>query len=205
MFGVGNHQLVSQQRLQLVLLNKSMVVVMIVLAGLVVGSFIGALTYRLPRSEGFVKGRSYCDNCGKSLSWLHNIPVFSYLILKGRSACCGKKISIRYPLIELASAFGLVVLYSYFGFSILLTTYYLLLLLTLAIFVIDLENQIIPDELSLLVFLLALFFNSSFLFLNLFSGFFCAFLILLIHLATHGRGMGLGDVKLAIALGLWLG
>lgn len=181
-----------------------MVMVFVVLVGLVIGSFLGALTYRLPKGEGFVKGRSYCDNCGKSLPWFHNIPVFSYLLLNGKSACCGQKISIRYLLIELTSAIGAVVLYLFFGFNTLLATYYILLLLTLAIFIIDLEHQIIPDELSWLVLFLALITNHQSLFVVLFTAFFCSLLLLTIHLVTHGRGMGLGDVKLAIALGAWL-
>ncbi|EKE05842.1 MAG: hypothetical protein ACD_19C00176G0064 [uncultured bacterium] len=77
---------------------------------------------------------------------------------------------------------------------------------SLCILITDIEHQIIPDELSWLVLLLGLLtLNSSFLFINLFSGFLFAFLLLFLHLITKGRGMGLGDVKLAIPLGLMLG
>lgn len=181
-----------------------MTMLFMVLLALIVGSFISALTYRLPRKEGFVKGRSYCDSCKQGLHWYHNIPVFSFLLLGGKSACCGQKISIRYPLIELASAFGAVIIYSLFPFP-LFAIGYTLFAICLAIFVIDLEQQIIPDEFSLLVFLLGLFAIRYSLFASLFAGFFCALILLIIHLITKGRGMGLGDVKLAIALGIWLG
>lgn len=165
----------------------------IFLLGLIIGSFISAITYRIPRELQFVKGRSFCDSCKTKLSWYDNIPLFSYLFYLGKSRCCGKKISIRYPLIELASALGII---------LLSPIYYVLYLLCLSIFVIDLEHQIIPDELSWLILLLGLI---NFSFVNIFTGFFFAFLILLINLFTRGRGMGLGDVKLAIPLGLMLG
>lgn len=166
--------------------------------GLLIGSFISAVTYRIPRSLDFIKGRSFCDFCKKDLFWYDNIPLFSYVFYLGRSRCCHKKISIRYPLIEVATAVCFVVLYL-FSLS---PVYYVLCTISLAIFIIDLEHQIIPDELIWLVLFLGLV---NFSFNNLFSGFLFAFLLLLLHLVTRGRGMGLGDVKLAIALGIWLG
>ena len=166
--------------------------------GLIIGSFISALTYRIPRNLDFIKGRSFCDSCKKNLFWYDNIPLFSYLFYHGVSRCCGKKISIRYPLIELTSAFGFVVLYL-FSLS---PIYYILYTISIAILVIDLEHQIIPDELSWFILLLGLI---NFSFLNIFSGFLFASVLLSLHLVTKGRGMGLGDVKLAIPLGLWLG
>lgn len=181
-----------------------MIYILLVLFGLVIGSFIGAVSYRIPRKLGFVKGRSFCDSCKTELVWYDNIPVISYLLYQGSSRCCHKKISIRYPLIELFSVLGILVLYFTFGFSMLLATHYLLLILTLLIFIIDFEHQIIPDELSILIFLLGLFTLGSSLFIHLFPAFLSALLLLNIHLITLGRGMGLGDVKLAIALGVWL-
>ena len=166
--------------------------------GLIIGSFISALTYRIPRNLDFIKGRSFCDSCKKNLFWYDNIPLFSYLFYLGKSRCCNKKISIRYPLIELTSAFGFVVLYL-FSLS---PIYYILYTISIAILVIDLEHQIIPDELSWFILLLGLI---NFSFLNIFSGFLFASVLLSLHLVTKGRGMGLGDVKLAIPLGLWLG
>ncbi|MBU0569802.1 prepilin peptidase, partial [Patescibacteria group bacterium] len=176
------------------------------LFALVIGSFVGALTYRIPKGVGFLKGRSFCDKCKKSLPWYTNIPIFSYIFLKGKSLCCGKKISPRYPLIELTSFLGAVFLYFLFPVFSLFIIYYSLFIVLLAILVIDLEHQFIPDELSWLV--LFLFFLSpiyNILYLNLFAGFLFSLFLLLIHLITRGRGMGLGDVKLAIALGTWLG
>ena len=177
------------------------------LTGLVLGSFISALTWRLPRGLGFILGRSFCDNCKAGIFWYDNIPILSYMILKGRSSCCKTKISLRYPLIELAAALGFVFLYLRFGFvDIQYSIYYILFVLTLAVFVIDFENQIIPDQLSWAILFFSLLLPSTYpLVARIFAGFLYSLLMLLIHLITRGRGMGLGDVKLALGLGMALG
>jgi len=168
------------------------------LFGIAIGSFVSVVSYRVPRGLGFIKGRSFCDNCKKELKWYDNIPLFSFLFYHGKSRCCHKKISFRYPLIEIATALGFIVLYlcSY------PVVYYLLYTISLVILVVDLEHQIIPDELTWIVLLLGLY---NFSFVNIFSGFLVSILLLTLYLATLGRGMGLGDVKLAIPIGLWLG
>ncbi|KKP48047.1 MAG: Type 4 prepilin-like protein leader peptide-processing enzyme [Candidatus Woesebacteria bacterium GW2011_GWA1_33_30] len=172
---------------------------LLTLLGLVLGSFISAITYRIPRGLGFIKGRSFCDNCKKSLSWFDNIPLFSFLWYRGNSRCCNQKISIRYPLIEIASVLGIIFLYPNFVLI-------LLFLLTFSILIIDIEHQIIPDELSWLVLFFSLLSPISYpLFSSLFAGFFSSLLLLTLYLITRGKGMGLGDVKLSIALGMWLG
>lgn len=175
-----------------------MIYILLVLLGLVFGSFVSAITYRIPRGLGFIYGRSFCDFCKAELKWYDNIPLFSFLFYRGKSRCCIKKISIRYLLIEIASALGVVILYPNYLFLILF-------FLTFSILIIDLEHQIIPDELSWAVLLLGLFTVHGSPFTALFSGLFASLLLLTIHLITKGKGMGLGDVKLAIALGIWLG
>ena len=121
------------------------------------------------------------------------------MLLGGKSNCCGQKISARYPLIEVTTAISFISLYLY-SFSFI---YYLLFTISLVIFVIDLEYQIIPDELSWFILLLGLILNFSFV--NIFAGFLFSLLLLILYLITAGRGMGLGDVKLAISLGVILG
>lgn len=177
---------------------------MLVLLGLVIGSFISVVSYRVPKGLQFIKGSSFCDNCKKELKWYDNIPLFSFLFYRGVSRCCGKKISPRYPLIEIASALGAIVLFFAVPHSLYLV-YYILYTLSLVIFVIDLEHQIIPDELSFLILVLGIASNSQNLIGGLFSGFIFSVLFLSLYLITKGRGMGLGDVKLAIPLGFWLG
>lgn len=123
----------------------------------------------------------------------------------GKSRCCNKKISLRYPLIEVTTAIGGVYLYLMFGFSFLFVIYSLLFLLSFSILIIDIEHQIIPDELSWIILILGIFQLSSNLYNNLFFASVFSLVFLFLHLVTLGRGMGLGDVKLAFALGIWLG
>lgn len=173
--------------------------------GLIFGSFVSALTYRIPRNLDFISGRSFCDSCGTKLFWYDNIPLLSYVMYFGKSRCCNKKISLRYPLIEVTTAIGGVYLYLMFGFSFLFVIYSLLFLLSFSILIIDIEHQIIPDELSWIILILGIFQLSSNLYNNLFFASVFSLVFLFLHLVTLGRGMGLGDVKLAFALGIWLG
>jgi prepilin signal peptidase PulO-like enzyme (type II secretory pathway) len=170
--------------------------------GLIFGSFISALTWRYPKGISIAKGRSICPKCGKQISWYDNIPLLSYIFLGGKCRNCKKKISLRYPIIELATGVGFLLI----GFQVLPLILFCILEI---IFVIDLENQIIPDDFIFigifLVFLFLLVTNSSFLFPNLLAGFLAASFLLLIHLVTRGRGMGLGDIKFAVLGGLIIG
>lgn len=166
-----------------------------------IGSFISVLTYRIPRNLGFIKGRSFCDNCGETLKWYDNIPLFSYLIYKGKSRCCKQKISIRYPLIEILSVVGsLLIFFATNNVLINLLLFYI----TLTILIIDFENQIIPDEFNWLILILLVILNFEKLPTVLILGLIPALFLLLINLITKGKGMGLGDVKLALVLGGWL-
>lgn len=191
------------------------------IAGSLIGSFLAALTYRLPRSESIADGRSRCPKCKSQILWYDNIPAISYLLLQGRCRKCKKPISKRYPLIELATAvlFTIAVL----RMPLVLEQYnwltplgvmvypfiFLIISLLIAVFVIDLEHQIIPDEIVLVmcVAILGVLIGQDYqhLYTHLLSGLVVANLLLLIHLLTLGRGMGLGDVKLALAIGMLLG
>ena len=178
------------------------------LLGLIFGSFVSAVSYRIPRNINFTKGRSFCDSCKKELFWYDNIPLFSYLLYQGKSRCCKKNISIRYPLIEIISGIMAVLLFLHFGIMQFLI-FYSIFLITLTIFIIDLEHQIIPDGLSWILILLGLIGillspQNINLYSSLFSGFVFSFALLLLHIITKGKGMGLGDVKLAIGLGIIL-
>lgn len=166
--------------------------------GLILGSFIAALTYRYPKKISNMHGRSFCDNCKKQIAWYDNIPLLSFFILGGECRNCGKKISWRYPLIELSCAVGFLLI----NFQVIPLALFCILII---IFVIDFENQIIPD-LFIFIGLIIVIFNLKFLiFNNILAGMLCASFLLLIHLFTKGRGMGLGDVKFAVLGGLIVG
>lgn len=195
--------------------------------GLVIGSFLTAFTHRYPRRIQIAKGRSFCPNCKRKISWYDNLPVISYIILGGRCRHCKRRISLRYPLIEAFSAAGFAGAYilstkcnSYFkhvspicsnfkntGAIFILSL--IIFSLALAIFVIDLEHKIIPDSLSFLglgvVFAFLLLFSQGEIYSFLLAGFLAALFLLLVNLITKGRGMGLGDVKFALFAGVFLG
>lgn len=118
-------------------------------AGLVCGSFLNAVIHRLPRGIGLGHPRrSFCPHCGRSLPWYENIPVFSWLVLRGRCAGCGAGISARYPLVELLTAALFVWLWWSFPAPVA-AAYMVLAALLVAGTFIDLEHMILPDSLTL--------------------------------------------------------
>lgn len=188
--------------------------IIIFILGLLIGSFIAALSFRMPRNVSIAHGRSFCPDCKKQIQWFDNIPLLSFILLGGKCRYCHHKISIRYPLIELGTALVFAFSYSQFtthqSLSFLPWPVFLsLVAILVAIFVIDWEHQIIPDELIFvgvgLVFATFIISDFSNIFGHIFAGFTASLFLLLIHLLTLGRGMGLGDVKLAVLLGLILG
>jgi prepilin signal peptidase PulO-like enzyme (type II secretory pathway) len=190
--------------------------------GAVVGSFLGALTWRWPRNTSVLGGRSMCPNCKHTIRGYDNIPIISFLLLRGRCRDCKKKIPRRDFIIEVSTA--LIFAGSYLTLPqvsqnlpwlltmnsiALLVVFYIVTSLAISIFIVDFEHQYIPDILAFMLAGVVLFSllvtNNSQIFYYLLSGFGAAFFLLLINLVTLGRGMGLGDVKLALALGLALG
>lgn len=176
--------------------------VFILLVGLVLGSFVNVLVWRIPKGLTLL-GRSFCPNCQRKISWFDNIPLFSFVLLGGKCRNCRKKISLRYPLIELLFGILAILLYLKFGLTLEFILYLLLSIILVSIFVIDLMHQIIPDELVFAGIVMSVLFNLSFG--NLFSGFLAASFLLIIHLITKGKGMGLGDVKFAVLGGIIVG
>lgn len=184
---------------------------LIFIFGAIFGSFISALTYRIPNSLSFVKGRSICPKCKKQIAWHDNIPLLSFLLLGGKCRKCKKKISLRYPIIEASTAIGFVFI-AMQGLTLHSLIFHLIIFVILeAIFIIDLEHQIIPDSLiftGLVVTIISYqfaFSNEFSVFSYIFAGFLAASFLLFVHLITHGRGMGLGDVKFAILGGMIVG
>ncbi len=151
-------------------------------------------------------GRSFCPKCGKKISWFDNIPLLSFILLGGECRNCKKRISLHYPFVELLFGVITVLLYLKFGLTLEFIFYVLLSIILVSIFSIDLTHQIIPDELVLagiIIFLLFPIYNS--LYTNFLAGFLAASFLLVLHLITKGKGMGLGDVKLAILGGMIVG
>jgi leader peptidase (prepilin peptidase) / N-methyltransferase len=178
--------------------------------GLLIGSFLNVLIVRL-RTGMSMAGRSRCFSCGTRLRWYDLVPVLSFLVLKGRCRSCGSSISWRYPAVELGnSALWALAALSLPASPVLLAFTCMFWSVLLAISVYDGRHKIIPDELTASASFLAL--GASYaqggavsLLTGLSAGLaFSGFLLLIWHV-TRGKGMGFGDVKLAIPLGIFLG
>ena len=123
--------------------------VVVFVFGAVVGSFLNVCIHRMPRSLSIVRPASHCPQCGKPLRWYHNIPLLSWLALRGRCAFCGKTISPVYFIVELLNAGLWLALWLKFGLSPQLAAYTLLVSLFLVGMFVDLEHYILPDEVTL--------------------------------------------------------
>lgn len=170
--------------------------------GLCFGSFANVLIWRIPKGLS-IGGRSVCEKCKGKISWFDNIPLISFILLKGKCRNCESKISLRYPLVELATGIIFTLLYLKFGLSYELLFLSLLSPILISIFFIDLDHQIIPDILIFAGIVISLLY--SFSFSGLFAGFLSASFLLFLHYITKGKGMGLGDVKFALLGGTIVG
>lgn len=176
--------------------------------GLILGSFATVLIWRIPKGLS-IGGRSVCDKCKGKIAWFDNIPLLSFVLLSGKCRKCKGKISLRYPFVELLTAVIFVLLFLKFGLSYQMLLFTLLSPILISIFFIDFDHQIIPDNLifwgigfSLLYLVLV---NPELFYSSIFAGLLSSFIMLLLHIITKGRGMGLGDVKLALLGGIICG
>lgn len=183
------------------------------LVGLLLGSFLNVVAGRLPLQEQFWAGRSRCPHCRTPLPWYDNLPLLSYLRLKGRCRFCDAAISWRYPGLELAGGLLSLALWLEFPWSPLLLAYGPFGAALLVLSAIDLEHRLLPDAITypgiVLGLILALFlphlsFLEALLGVVLGGGFF--FLMGWVYARLSGKtGMGGGDVKLLAMIGAFLG
>jgi len=179
--------------------------------GLLVGSFLNVVIHRLPREMSIVRPRSRCPSCGGAIAPWHNVPVLSWLLLRGRCAHCRAPISARYPAVELATAVLFACAARLDGFSIALPFHLFFLAAMICVTLIDFDFQIIPDEITASGAILG--FACAALTGRIVDGAIGAVvgsgLLWLIGAAYFAlrkvEGMGGGDVKLAVMLGAFLG
>jgi len=184
------------------------------LFGAVVGSFLNVVILRLPdQNQSIAFPASHCPKCATPLHWYENIPIVSYLFLRGRCRTCRQSISIQYPLVELAMALLSLALFHRFGPSVSYLVYFVFTAALLVIIVIDIYHQIIPDVISLpgiILGFLASFFipevtwQQSALGILLGGGVLYT-IALVYYLLTKRDGMGGGDIKLLAMIGAFLG
>lgn len=194
--------------------------------GLILGSFYNVCIYRIPRHNFWESRRSLCPGCGAMISIWHNIPIFSYVWLRGRAKCCKQRISFRYPLVEGLTALSLCLIYWKFPFLTdfplkinnignmlrLLHAFTFTSLLLICSFI-DIDHKIIPDVISIPMILATplviighpeLDWKSGLI--GVFLGGGSVILINRIYYLLRGEiGIGMGDAKLLAAIGGWLG
>jgi leader peptidase (prepilin peptidase)/N-methyltransferase len=210
-------------------------VVLCGIAGLLVGSFLNVVIHRLPKilerewraqcaelngnetenvqPYNLLMPHSACPHCGHKISALENIPVISYLVLRGKCKDCSAHISARYPIVETVSGLLSTFVAWHFGFGLAALAALLFIWMLLALICIDLDTQLLPDDITLPLMWLGLLFNLSATFIDINSaviGAITGYLALwsiywLFKLATGKEGMGYGDFKLLAAIGAWVG
>lgn len=193
---------------------ESILIIFFTVFGLLVGSFLNALIYRLPRQINIAFPRSSCTNCQKVIFWYENIPVFSYLFLKGHCSGCKTKISWQYPAVEILSAIMAFLfapkdlepssLLNFFFYFTVFSAF-------LVHFIVDLKHQILPDSINIYLGVLFLFISAfttplSHWLLGAALGFGFPLIVSWIFYKLRGQiGLGGGDIKLYGVLGLYLG
>jgi len=182
--------------------------------GLLIGSFLNVVIWRVPRGESVVSPPSHCPGCDREISAVDNVPVVSWLVLRGRCRHCGARISPRYPLVELGTALAFAGVALHFGPHLVVLPYLYFAAVGIALALIDLDHHRLPDVLTLPSYpvALALFGIAA---LGDHTGHTPFIRAILAGLALYAfyevvrfiqpRGMGGGDVKLSGVLGIYLG
>lgn len=187
--------------------------------GALIGSFLNVVILRLPLGKSVVKPRSSCGKCGHFIRWYENIPIISYLILRGRCSSCGEKIGLRYPIIEFLGGLIAVLLFPK-DVSLLYLGHYdiaeylfkfSVAMCFLAHFIIDVEHQLLPDKINIYLLLVILPYSAlnspvDFWLFGGLLGFLGPYLVTWLFYKIKGQvGLGGGDIKLFGILGVLLG
>jgi len=188
-------------------------IILIFILGLIVGSFSNVCIYRIPRNESIIYPASHCPKCRSNIKPVDNIPLLSYILLKGRCRSCKSKISIQYPIVELLTGLIYLIIYLIYALSIQSLIYIILSSVLIIIAFIDLNEQIIPDVISLpgiVTGFIISFFVPYISFINSALGVVVGGGIILIigmggSVIFKKEAMGGGDVKLAAMIGAFLG
>jgi len=188
-------------------------IILLFILGLIVGSFSNVCIYRIPRNESIIYPSSHCSKCRTTILAKDNIPLLSYILLKGRCRNCGSRISIQYPGVEFLTGLVYVIIYQIYGLSVQSLIYIILSSALIIIAFIDLNEQVIPEVISLpgiVVGLILSFFVHHISFVNSALGIVIGGgIILVIRLAGSAifkkEAMGGGDIKLAAMIGAFLG
>jgi len=189
-----------------------MVLFLVFLFGLIIGSFLNAVLYRLEVGGSLVTERSRCPKCGHILQWYELFPLLSFFIQKGKCRACKKRISIQYPLVELATGLLFLEVFLYYKeqFSVSLLYGFFVIALLVLVFVFDLKHYIIPNIAVYSLIILSFFYDLYFYDIADLKNFMIAAVaasgfFLFLYIVSSGRWIGFGDVKYGVFMGLFLG
>ena len=205
--------------------SEEYLLISILIMGLIIGSFLNTIIYRLPIINGLVETRSkfkkfnlvaprsHCDNCSYRIPFYLNIPVVSYIALKGKCFNCGHKIPSQYPLVEILTGVLFAWLFVSFGFSLELLSLLLLASLLITVSFIDLKHFVLPNEITLTLIISGLLINMWISIIPITDSIVgCVVGYSLFFLIEKGfylwkgvEGLGRGDAKLLAGIGSWLG
>lgn len=189
------------------------IVLAIAALGLVIGSFLNVVIYRVPRDESILFPGSHCTSCAAPVKARHNVPVLGWLMLRGRCAVCGSGISIRYPLVEAGTAALFAAITIRFGLLVQLPAYLYLAAIGVTLAMIDFDVRRLPDSIVLPSYVISVLLlmpagavtGEWWVATRSLLGMAALWIIYMILALAYPRGMGFGDVKLAGLLGLYLG
>ncbi len=192
---------------------KSLFSIFAFIFGAVFGSFFNVLIYRLPKDMDTIFLPSHCPHCKRKIPWYYNIPILSYIILRGKCAFCGGKISLRYPFVETLSGIALLFIYTNYGFSLDTFIYFVFTGGFIVLFFTDLNDRILPDEITIGGTAVAILWSlrrDTISFKNSLAGAVFGFLILFsvwyfYKKIKREEGLGFGDIKLMALLGALFG
>ena len=184
-----------------------------ILFGLIIGSFLNVVIHRLPLAENVVFPPSHCPRCRAAIPFYDNIPLLSYLILLGKCRSCRARISLQYPLVEALCAFSFWLVAHTYGLTVQAAASAVFICLLIALAAIDIKYMILPDELTIsgaVFFFIYSFFNPAVgqldaVLSGLGGALFFAGLYYFYLKIRKIEGLGFGDVKMALLMGLFLG
>lgn len=178
------------------------------LYGILIGSFLNVCICRIPNKESIVVHRSHCTSCGTAIRWYDLVPLLSWLLLRGKCRTCKAKISVQYPIVELANGLLYLLIMSVCGFNMVSVLYCLASSALLALSVIDWRTFEIPIGFNVFIFVIGIIRMCLDLrhWSNYVIGFFAiSGFLMILYILTKGRGIGGGDIKLMAVAGLLIG
>lgn len=189
-----------------------MAVALVVILGLAFGSFLNVCIYRMPREQPLARPRSRCPACGHQIGWRDNIPVLSYVLLRGRCRECGSSISPMYPFVEIATSGVALAFFLRFGPTFLFVSRLVFAFALIVLFAVDLRHRILPNRITIAGiaggFLLSFFAPPGWVssLIGILAGGGLLLLIAEVYYRVRGEeGLGMGDVKMIGMIGAFLG